>query len=88
MCQTVFKVLVHAHPHAQVFSHVQLFATTWTVVHQAPLSMEFSRQEYWSGLLCPPSGDLPDPGIKPVSLVSPALAFFTSEPSRKPPYYT
>ena len=48
--------------------------------HQAPLSMGFSRQEYWSGLLCPPSGDLPDPGIKPMSLVSPALAgkFFTT----------
>ena len=48
--------------------------TPWTVVHQAPLSMEFSRQEYWSGLPWPPPGDLPDPGIKPVSLMSPALA--------------
>ena len=63
-------------------------ATAWIVVHQTPLSLEFSRQEYWSGLPCPPSGGLPDPGIKPVSLVSPALAFFTSQPSRKPPYYT
>ena len=42
-----------------------LFATVWTVAHQAPLSMGFSRQEYWSGLPCPPLGDLPDPGIKP-----------------------
>ena len=51
-----------------------------TVAHQAPLSMGFSRQEYWSGLPCPAPGDLPDPGIKPVSLVSPALAggFFTT----------
>ena len=47
------------------FSHVQLFATLWTVAHQGPLPMEFSRQEYWSGLPCPPPGDLPDPGIKP-----------------------
>ena len=55
------------------FSCVRLFATLWTVAHQAPLSMGFSRQEYWSGLPCPSSGDLPDPGIEPVSLVSPAL---------------
>ena len=44
-------------------------ATPWTVAHQAPLSMEFSRQEYWSGLPCPSPGDLPDPGIKPGSPV-------------------
>ena len=50
------------------FSHVWLFATPWTVAHQAPPSMEFSRQEYWSGLPCPPPGDLPDPGIKPCPL--------------------
>ena len=48
-------------------SHVQLFATPWTVARQAPLSMEFSRQEYWSGLPCPPPGDLPDPGMEPRS---------------------
>ena len=42
-------------------------ATPWTVAHQAPLTMEFSRQEYWSGLPCPPPGDLPDPGIEPRS---------------------
>ena len=47
------------------FSCVQLFATPWTVATQAPLSMGFSRQEYWSGLLHPPSGDLPDPGSNP-----------------------
>ena len=47
------------------FSHVQIFVTPWAVVCQAPLSMGFSRQEYWSGLPCPPPGDLPDPGINP-----------------------
>ena len=56
------------------FSHVQFSATLWTVARQAPLFMGFSRQEYWSGLLCPSPGDLPDPGIKPESLTSPALA--------------
>ena len=52
----------------------------WTVARQAPLSMGFSRQEYWSGLPCPPPGDLPDSGIEPASLMSPALAgrFFTT----------
>ena len=61
-------------------SHVQLFVTLWIVAHQAPLSMGFSRQEYWSGLLCPPPGDLPNLGVKPVSPASPALAgrFFTT----------
>ena len=55
-------------------------AAPWTVAHQAPLSMGFSRQEYWSGLPCPPPGDLPDPGSKPTSHTSPALAgsFFTT----------
>ena len=63
-----------------LFSHVQLFVTLWTVAHQAPLSMGFSRHEYWSGLPCPPPGDLPDPGIKPTSFMFPALAggFFTT----------
>ena len=55
-------------------SHVWLFATPWTAARQAPLSMEFSRQDYWSGVPFPPPGDLPDPGIKPASLTSPALA--------------
>ena len=48
------------------FSHAQLFVTPWTLVHQTPLSIEFSRQEYWSGLPFPSSEDLPDPGIEPV----------------------
>ena len=56
------------------FSHVRLLATLWTLAHQAPLSIGFSRQENWTGLPCPPPGDLPDPGIKPISLTSPALA--------------
>ena len=47
--------------------HVRLLATPWTVARQAPLSMEFSRQKYWSGLPFPPPGDLPDPGIEPMS---------------------
>ena len=48
--------------------------TPWIVIHQAPLSMEFSRQEYWSGLPFPTSGDLPDPGVESLSLESPAVA--------------
>ena len=61
----------------QPLSHIWLFATPWTVAHQAPLSMEFSRQEYWSRLPLPFSGDLPNPEIK---CISPALAgsFFTT----------
>ena len=61
-------------------------ATPWVTAHQAPLSMEYSRQEYWRGLLFLPPWDLPDPGIKPKSLVSPALAgrFFTTTPPGKP----
>ena len=55
------------------FSCVQLFVTLWTIAHQALLSMGFSRQEYWSGLPCPPLWDLPNPGIEPVTPVSPAL---------------
>ena len=51
-------------------SHVQLFATPWTGAYQDPMSMGFSRQEYWSGLPFPSSGDLPDPGIKPRSPTS------------------
>ena len=66
--------------HACMLSRVRLFATLWTVAHQAPLSMRFYRQEHWSALLCPLPGDLPDPGIESTSLTSPALAgrFFSS----------
>ena len=56
------------------FIRVGLFETLWTVAHQTPLSMGFSRQEYWSGLPCPSPGDLPDSGVEPTSLKSPVLA--------------
>ena len=62
MCVHKVKVKVKS------LSHVRLFVTPWTVAHHVPLSMEFSRQEYWSGLLFPSPGDLPDPGIEPESL--------------------
>ena len=67
-------------------SRVQLFATPWTVAYQAPPSMGFSKQEYWSGLAFPSPGDLPDPGTEPMSPVAPVLAgeFFTTEPPKKP----
>ena len=62
------------------FRHIQIFVTLQPVAHQALLSTGFSRQEYWSGLPGSPPGDLPDPGIEPMSLRSPALAgrFFTT----------
>ena len=71
------------HVHACVLSHVQLFATPWTVAHQAPLSMGFLRQKYWSVLPFPSSEDLPNPGIKPGS---PALSAdaLPSEPPESP----
>ena len=67
-------------------SRVQCLATLWTVACQSPLSMGFSRQEYWSGLPCPPPGDLPNPRMEHSSPVSPNIAdeFFTTEPLRKP----
>ena len=70
-------LLLHVLSH---LSHVRLFATPWTVAHQAPPSMGFSRQEYWSGLPLSRPGHLPNPGIQPMSLKSPALAggFFTT----------
>ena len=64
-------------------SHVQLFATPWSVAYQAPQFMEFFRQEYWSGLPFPSPGDLPDPGIEPVSPEFQADALL-SEPPGKP----
>ena len=66
-----------------MLSHVQLFVTPWTMAHLPPLSMEFSRQEYWSGLPFPAPGDLLDPGTEYESLASPALAgrcFITAPP--------
>ena len=71
-----------------VTCHARLFATPWTVAHQAPLSGGLCWQESWSELPFPPPGDLPDPGTEHASLVSPALAgrFFTAERSRKQTY--
>ena len=68
------------------FGCVQLLAIPWTIAHQAPLSKEFSRQEYWSGLPCPSQGDLPDPGIEPPSLYifGTVKRFFTLVPPGKP----
>ena len=70
---------------AAVFSCVQLFMTPWTLAHQAPLSVEFSGQEYWIELPFPSPGDLIDPGIKPASPESPVLTdgFFTTAPPEK-----
>ena len=72
-----------------MLSHVRLFLIPWTVACQAPLSMEFSRQEYWSRWPFSSLGDLPDSGIKPTSLVFPALAgrFFTTVAPGKPILY-
>ena len=67
----------------KLLSHVRLLVTPWTVVYQAPQSMEFSRQEYWSGLPFPSPGDLPNPGIKPRSPTLQADALL-SEPPGKP----
>ena len=72
---------------AKMLSRVRLFAILWTVAHQAPLATGFCRQEHWSGLPFPSPGDLPDPGIKPTSLMSPALAggFFTTSAAWEAP---
>ena len=76
---TVITCLLHACQVASVVSD-SVTHSLWTVAHHTPLSMGFSRQEYWSGLPCPSLGDLPDPGIELTSLMSPALAgrFFTT----------
>ena len=76
-------VCVCARARARALSHIQCFVTSWTVAHQAPLSTGFPRQEYWSGLPFPSSGEILNPGIQ---LTSPALAgmFFSTEPPEKP----
>ena len=68
----------------QLLSHVQFYATLWTVAYQASLSMGFPRQEYWSGLPLPSPEDIPTPGIEPTCLASPILAgrFFTTVPPK------
>ena len=74
---------------SEVAQSCRTLATPWTAAHLTSLSMGFSSQEYWNGLPFPPSGDLPDPGIKPTSPVSPTLVagFFIAEPNGKPKYY-
>ena len=67
---------------AQVLSHVQVFVIPWTVAHQSPLSIGFSRQEYWSGLPFPSLGDLPDPGIEPAPLAVAGKSFTTESPGK------
>ena len=88
LCHSAFAMIVQlSHPYMTTGNHlsqtslsrVRLFATPWTVAHQAPPSMEFSRQEYWSGLPFPSPGDLPDPGIEPGSPALQAEALL-SEP--------
>ena len=71
--------------HAQSLSRVQLFGTTWTLARQASLPMQFSRQEYWSGVPFPSPGGLPFSGLEPMPPASPALAgrFFTTAPLGK-----
>ena len=70
----------------KLLSRVRLLVIPWTVAYQDPPSMEFSRQEFWSGLPFPSPGDVPDPGTEPVSPASPAVAgkFFTTETHGKP----
>ena len=85
-CQAVRSSCMGTCSVSQLFSCIWIFATLWTIDHQTPLSMGFSRQEYWSGLPVPPPRDLPNPGIEPMSPVFPALAdgLFVTEPPGKP----
>ena len=80
LLSVMFMIPIYVAIYKSVCSVVSDSATPWTVAHQAPLSMEFSREEYWSGLPFPSPGDLPNPEIEPTSLRSPALAgrFFTT----------
>ena len=78
-----FGMLIKVKVKVKSLSRVRLFVTPWTVAHQAPPSMGFSRQEYWSGLPFPSPGDLPNPGIEPRSPTFQADAL-TSEPPGKP----
>ena len=87
------NIYIYIHLYACIYTDICVLAkslqsyttlvTLWTIAYQAPLFMRFSRQEYWSGLTCPPPGDLPNPGIKRMSLMSPALPgrFFTTSAS-------
>ena len=79
-CEKLFFLYLLLFMDVCMLSHVQLLATLWTITCQAPLSMGFSRQEYWSRLPCLSAGELPDPEIKPATRTSPVLAgrFFTT----------
>ena len=82
--------LVHTHMHVRMCTQLCLtLATPWTAAHQAPLSVEFSRREYWSWLPCPPPGDLSNPGIKSAPLTSPAMVgwCFTSWATGNPQFF-
>ena len=72
-----FSCYVYVCLHACILSCVPLLVSPWTVVHQAPLPVEFPWQEYWSRVPFPPPGDLPDPGIEPMSPASPAFGKWT-----------
>ena len=73
-CHQIYSSFSSKSTSGKSHSCIQLYVTLCTIAHQSPLSLGFSRQEYWTGLPCPPPGDLPNPGIKPTSLPSPALA--------------
>ena len=73
LCLHTHALHMSSHLHAKSLSCVWLFETPWTVAHQFPLPTGFPRQEYWSVWPCPPPGDLPNPGVEPVSLTSSAL---------------
>ena len=79
MCRLFFILLSMKKLEVKLLSRVRLFATPWTVAHQAPPSMGFSRQEYWSGLPFPSPGDIPDPGIESRSPIL-EVDSLTSEP--------
>ena len=81
----LWPIIIFAKISRSVMSN-SLFSKLWTVAHQTPLSKGLSRQEYWGGVPCPPPEDLPNPGIKPTSPASPALAgrFFTTSTTWKP----
>ena len=89
--QSLTQLSTGTHTCTRAHSVMSDFATVWTVAYQAPLSMGFSRQEYWSGLSLPSPGDLPDPGIEPTSVTYPALAgrfFITSAAWKMPRHHT
>ena len=84
-CEIKTEMVIHGQQYCySQLSHARLFVTLWTIAHQAPLSMGFSGQEYWSGLPCSLLGNLPNPGVKPTFFMSPALAgrFFATSTTK------